>query len=232
MFGLRNQNRLDRVMQIIAAAGQATCDWFQQDDCCKFPNGERWISFCGTIPAFAYVIAHEAIIKGRAELSTPEQRDFFKSIEDALFTLYEKDEGDHMVPIRQCLLLESERTAVIQALQFHPDDPDDEVTLDTMVTPAMILGIILPNRLSNYQKDWISGFAPLVAKAMSGRHDFSYSEIHFSDYAAMRFAADLTGIVTPSSLVGHKALHLGIEAYPRANMVLAGFISAYSKEFP
>jgi len=213
MFGFRKHNRVDAVVQLIAASGQRTAEWFQHEDCLNFPHGDRWISFCGTIPAFAFVVIHETIIKNGPGLPTPEQRTFFQSVEDGLYTLYERNRADYTVPLRQCLLLQSELSAVCEAFDFDPD---------VHTTPDTILGIILPNRLSNYQKDWSSALFHLA----EGRRD-----INLSDYAAMRLAADLTGIVTPPSLVGHIAADFGIEKYGSASIVLTEFTTSYMGVF-
>ena len=109
---------------------------------------------------------------------------------------------------------ESELWSVCKAFNT---EPDVEMSSDT------ILGVIFPNRLTNYQKDWGSG----ILRCFSGHKD-----INISDYAAMRLAADLTGIVTPPSLVGHIAADLGIEKYGSASIVLTEFASSYLDAFP
>jgi hypothetical protein len=63
--------------------------------------------------------------------------------------------------------------------------------------------IILPNRLANYQKDWVAG----MFRLLQGHRDTCVS-----DYAAMRLAADLTG--------------------GSASIVLTEFGNSYMKIFP
>ena len=82
----------------------------------------------------------------------------------------------------------------------------------------MILGIILPNRLSKYQEDWKY---PILRLAEGQR------DLDMTCYVAMRLAADLTGIVTPESLVGHVAADLGIEKYGMAYLALTSFATSY-----
>ena len=94
---------------------------------------------------------------------------------------------------------------------------------DTHFSPDTILGIILPHRLATYQKDWKSG----LFRVVEGHRD-----IYFPDYAAMRLAADLTGITTPPSLVGHIAADFGIEKYGSASIVLTQFCESYMNAFP
>ena len=202
---------LAEVVRLIVASGDITAAWFQHEDCVKFEHGDRWVSFCGTIAAFAYVIVHEGIVRNGPGLVTPEQAAFFREMEDELYKLYKV--GFH-VPLDKCLLLDSELWPICKKFDCFPD---------TYVSPDMILGIILPHRLATYQKDWSSG----LFRMLGGHRD-----INFSDYAAMRLAADLTGITTPPSLVGHTAADFGIEKYGSASIALTQFATAYHSAFP
>jgi hypothetical protein len=79
----------------------------------------------------------------------------------------------------------------------------------------MVLGIILPKRLSNYQKDWGSAL-------------FDLQRVTVAEYAAMRLAADLTGVPTPASLVGQSVATLGIgDSYGPAFRALTEFATGY-----
>jgi len=208
------QNSLSEVVQLIAAAGDLTAQWFQHEDCVKFEHGDRWVSFCGTIPAFAYVIVHETLVRNGPGLATPEQADFFRAVEDQLYKLFKA--GFH-VSLDECLLLDSELWPFCKRFDCFPD---------TYVSPDMILGFILPHRLTTYQKDWSAG----LFRVLEGHRDIS-----FSDYAAMRLAADLTGIATPSSLVGHTAADFGIEKYGSASIAsrsLSPRTRARSRDYP
>ena len=180
----------------------------------RFAHGARWISFCGTIPAFAFVIVHETVVRNGPGLATPEQRRLFQSVEDGLYALYKANQAECYVPLDKCLLLDSELWAVCKAFDCLPD---------VHMSPDAILGIILPKRLSNYQKDWSSALFRLAQ---------GHRDINFSDYAAMRLAADLTGIATPPSLVGHTAADFRIEKYGSASIVLTQFATACMNAFP
>lgn len=144
-------NRVDQIIPLIVAVGQEIAIQFQHQDCCKFRNGIRWISYCGMIPAFAYVIIHETIYKTGNVRPTPEQMIFFRSIEVELFNIYDRDrlELSSGVPLCRCLLLQEELSAACQHFQ---------VDSDCLVTPDMILGIIFPNRMANYQIDLRESF--------------------------------------------------------------------------
>lgn len=199
------------VVQLIVASGEVTAAWFQDEKCVKFEHGDRWISFCGTIPAFAYVIAHETMIRNGPALVTAKQDAFFRAVEDELYKVYK---AGFSVPLDECLLLDSELWPVCKRFDCFPD---------TYVSTDTILGIILPNRLTTYQKDWSSG----LFRVLEGHRD-----IYFSDYAAMRLAADLTGITTPPSLVGQTAVGLRIEKYGSASIALTQFVGSYLDAFP
>jgi hypothetical protein len=90
------------------------------------------------------------------------------------------------------------------------------VVEDTTVTFDLLLGIVFPNRLHLYQHDWGCGFAS------SGVHGLP-------EYAAMRFAADMTGIATPPGLEGYTAHDLGIENYGSVLIFLTEFGASYLK---
>lgn len=199
------------VVQLIVASGEVTAEWFQDEDCVKFEHGDRWISFCGTIPAFAYVIVHETMIRNGPGLVTAKQDAFFRTVEDELYKVYKA--GFH-VPLDECLLLDSELWPVCKRLDCFPD---------TYASTDTILGMILPNRLTTYQKDWSSG----LCRVREGHRD-----INFLHYAAMRLAADLTGITTPPSLVGQSIADLGIERYGSASIALTQFVGSYLDAFP
>lgn len=83
----------------------------------------------------------------------------------------------------------------------------------------MILGVIFPERLARYQVDWADGFT-------------SRSGCGPAVYAAMRLTADLTGVVTPNSLVGHTADELGLMSFGSALVVLTDFVASYISECP
>ncbi len=202
---------LKEVVRLIVASGDVAAAWFQHEDCAKFEHGDRWVSFCGTIAAFAYVIVHEGIVRKGPELVTLEQAVFFREVEDELYKLYK---AEFHIPLDKCLLLDSELWPVCKRFDCFPD---------TFVSPDMILGIILPHRLATYQKDWSSG----LFRVLEGHRD-----INISDYAAMRLAADLTGIITPPSLVGHTAADFDIEKYGSASIVLTRFVTSYQSAFP
>ena len=86
----------------------------------------------------------------------------------------------------------------------------------TLVAFDLLLGILLPNRLQRYQLDWGCGFASPGFRRLS-------------EYAAMRFAADMTGIATSPSLVGYTAADLGIDNYGSALIFLTEFAASYLK---
>jgi len=204
MFGFGNRNKGEDAIPLIINAGKDVSAWFMHEDTLQWEHANLWTAMCGTIPAFACVIVHEIHKSGEKTLSL-NQRDFFKSIENYLFKVYKLDADSFVMPIRTCLPLLYERQEVCK---------DFGVTEDTLVTMAMIMGIIFPNRLRRYQRDWVAGF--------------SSNSIHApAEYAAMRLAADLTGIETPESLVGHNATDLGIMSYGSALTPLLEFASAY-----
>jgi hypothetical protein len=179
---------------------------FQHEPSLQWHGAERWVLYCATIPAFALVIKFEMF----GELSlvpTPAQDAFFKSVEDKLFEGYRQRHPDTHGTLHECLPLRSEREHVCRALTTDKD---------TMVAFDLLLGIIFPNRLRRYQRDWGCGFAS------PGVHGLP-------EYAAMRFAADMTGIETPSSLEGYTAHDLGIEKYGSALIVLTEFAASYMK---
>jgi len=78
----------------------------------------------------------------------------------------------------------------------------------------MLLGIIFPNRSKLHQTDWVEG---LQSKGIGFP----------AEYAAMRLAADLIGIPTPSSLRGLTAEELGIMPYGAALIPLKNFAFSY-----
>lgn len=216
MFGFRKRNRVDLTVALIAASGRATAEWFQHEECLQFPHADRWATFCGTIPAFAFVIVHETVVRNGPGLATPEQRAFFQSIEDALYIFYKSTRPECTVPICQSLLLPAELSAVCKAFGTDVDTKAE-------ASPDMILGIILPKRLETYQKDWSAALFRLAG---------GLRDINFSDYAAIRLAADLTDIVTPTSLVGHTAADFQVEKYGSASIVLGEFSNSYLTAFP
>ena len=111
------------------------------------------------------------------------------------------------VRVRDALPLRSERSMFCNA---HP------ATEDTKVRMSMLLGIIFSNRSKNYQRDWAAGWISNGVHAPA-------------EYAAMRLAADLTGIETPDSLQGFTAEQLAIESYGSALDPLISFAAEYTK---
>lgn len=201
MFGSEKRKRLQTAVRLIIDAGQSTSQWYQHEESLQWNQAQLWVTFCGTISTFASLIAIESI-------SAPQDkrnREFFKSLEDALFAIYNEYSKLHMVSLRACIPLESERVVVRNT--FNISD-NTQMRMDT------ILGVIFPIRLQVYQKDLIQGYA-------SERIHAPY------DYLAMRLAAHLTGIETPVSLVGHTAHELGIMSYGSALTPLFEFGSAY-----
>lgn len=204
MFGSKKQKRLQDAFRLIIHAGQSTAQCYQHEKSLQWHAAQEWVTFCGTISAFASLIAIESI-------SAPQDkgnRDFFKSIEDALFSVYSQYSKPHMVSLRACIPLGSERAIVRNTFNI-PDNT--QMKMDT------ILGVIFPIRLQVYQTDLIQGYAT--------------QRIHAPyDYLAMRLASQITGIETPASLVGRTAHELGIMTYGSALSPLFDFGSAYIKQ--
>lgn len=209
MFGLFKKrapelSKLQLAGVHIFRAAKLAVHAFQHEPQLQWEGAQRWVFYCATIPAFGLVIKFEMF--GKLSLTpTPEQHDFFKSLEDKLFEVYRQDEHDNCGTIRDCLPLAAERDLVCKTLRA------DE---DTIVTFDHLLGLVFPNRLHVYQKDWGCG---LVSPGVHG----------LPEYAAMRFAADMRGIPTPQSLKGFTAHDLGIENYGSALILLSEFGASY-----
>lgn len=190
---------------MIAQAGADTSQWFQHEESLQWAPAKMWTMFCGTIPAFAFVILYEQTQRG----SDAEKQEFFKSLEDALFVFY-KEYSKKIAPLRGCVPNPAERRKVTE--MYNVED-DINMGMDT------ILGIIFPGRLHQYQSDLAAGMTS------SGPH------APF-EYAAMRLAADLTGVPAPKSLAGQSAEELGIMACGTAIIPLIEFGSAYIQNRP
>jgi hypothetical protein len=190
----------------IVQAAELAVHAFQHEPHLQWEGAQRWVFYCATIPAFALVIKFEMF--GEMSLApTPAQDAFFKAIEDKLYEVYRQDHNDKYGTVPECLSLTSERNVIRKTLGV-----DDE----TAVAFDLLLGILLPNRLQRYQRDWGCGFAS------PGVHGLP-------EYAAMRFAADMAGIATPPSLEGYTAADLGIEKYGSALIFLTEFAASYVK---
>src|SRR5437773_11430150 len=100
---------------------------------------------------------------GESLTPTSEQHAFFKAVEDKLFEIYRQNHSDSYGTVRNCLRLATERDLVCNTL--HVDE-------NTNVKFDLLLGIIFPNRLHIYQRDWTCGFGGVLSPAR---------------YAAMRF---------------------------------------------
>jgi hypothetical protein len=208
MFGFGKRNKVDAAVEMIATAGGVISQCFQDETTLQWKHARRWSAYCGTIPAFTFVVVIQEALKSGSVPPSSVQQSFFKSIEDTLFKLYERDRESHMVLIRECLPLASERRGVCEV--FGVDE-------NTRVTMDDVLGLIFQNRFRRYKTDWAEG---LLYSGNDG----------IAEYAAMRLVADLTGIATPQSLAGHTAKELGIMAYGSALAPLTGFASAYARE--
>jgi hypothetical protein len=207
MFGFGKRNKVETAIKHITIAGRHTAEWFQDEETLQWQHADRWSAICGTIPAFAFVIMHE-MSKSKFPASPSTQKEFFKSIEDILFKMYEEDRLSYTVPVKQCLALLPERRKVCEAVNCSED---------TIVPMDTVLSVIFPDRLCLYQTDWAAGF--LSSRALG-----------LSEYAAMRLAADLTGVATPQNLVGRTANDLGIMPFGTASFVLTEFVAAYLQE--
>jgi len=190
---------------MIAQAGAETSMWFNENESLQWAPAKMWTMFCGTIPAFAFVIMYEQSQRG----TESEKQEFFKSLEDALFVFY-KEYSKKVAPLRECVPNAAERSKVCD--MYNVDD-DINMGMDT------ILGIIFPGRLHQYQSDLAASIASASVHAPF-------------EYAAMRLAADLTGVPTPKSLVGQSAEELGILAYGDAIIPLIEFGNAYTQNRP
>lgn len=220
MFALGNRNHVEKAVRLIAAAGGATSEGFQYEPSLQWQHARLWTALCGTVPAFAYVVFYEESLRSGWACEAV-QHAFFKSIDDKLFELYEQDRESHIVAIQECLPLASERRQVSEYFSRRAGIGMDENISTTMDD---ILGIILPNRLRRYKKDWATGYAWIL------NHGVPEGDPKDIAYAAMRLAADLTGVATPDSLAGHSARELGIMPYVSALYPLRLFTTAYLQE--
>jgi hypothetical protein len=190
----------------IMKAAELAVHTFQHEPNLQWEGAQRWIFYCATGPAFALVIKFEMFTE-LSLVATPEQNAFFKSLEDKLYEVYRQHHSDNSGTVLECLSLTAEREEIRKTIGV-----DDEMS----VAFDLLLGILLPNRLHLYQHDWGCGFAS------PGVHGLA-------EYAAMRFAADMTGIATPPSLKGYTASELGIEKYGSALIFLTEFAASYLK---
>jgi len=205
MFGFqKKRKRLGVTISLITGGGHEVSTRFKDEKYLQWEHAQLWTSFCGTIPALAFVITHE-LFKNSSPSLKMAQHAFISATEEALFNIYRQYAKGKTVRIRDCLPLASERLEVCRTCGTSED---------TYVTMDMILGIIFPKRLHNYQIDWAAGFT-------SGRLDA------LTPYSAMRLAADISGVQTPQSLVGKTARELGITGYDLALSALIEFVSAY-----
>jgi hypothetical protein len=105
------------------------------------------------------------------------------------------------------LALQSERDAFCDAYNLIDEE---------LATFGTLLPFVFPKRLRRYQWDWFYGF----------RSDNVHAPM---EYAAMRLAADLTGIETPECIDGMTAMELGVKEYASALMPISEFISRYNE---
>ncbi len=201
---LEDGNDLNTIIDLIVAAGEDISTWLQHEKELQWQHARHWTALCGTIPAFAFIVVYKTLHSGSQEMSDT-QIAFYKDIENNLFDYYQQQSAGRHVSIGQCLPLTSERRAVCDCWAA----PEN-----TLVTMDMLLGIIFPNRCRLYQTDWIEGFP---SKGFGTP----------AEYAAMRLAADLIGIPTPSSLHGLTAEELGIMPYGSALKPLQNFVFSY-----
>ncbi len=197
-------NKVQEVVSLIIDTGIEVSSWYQLVPTMQWQHASRWITICGTMSAFSCAVVYEIYKSGR-DGNPSINRDFFKAVEDSLFRAYEQDSKLCMAPVRSCLPMAAECQEFCSKFG---------ITEDTRVTMSMISGIIFPHRIRQGQRDWAAGFTSNSVHAPA-------------EFAAMRLAADLAGIVTPASLVGQMARDLGIMYYGSTLPPLTDFFSKY-----
>ena len=172
----------------------------------KWEGARDWVACCAAIPTFAFIVKFEILKKGFT--GTEEDHYCFAQLEKFIFKMYSATSPEARFSIDTCLPLIGERREVYSAIG---------VESDALVDLSLIFGIIFPNRSHLYQVDWANGLAPSNPCAPA-------------EYAAMRFAADLTGITTPQSLVGRTAAELKINAFGSAHAGLTEMAFQYMEQ--
>ncbi|MEX2581627.1 MAG: hypothetical protein WD342_21395 [Verrucomicrobiales bacterium] len=203
MFGSnRRKKRVAEAFRQIAEGCADTSKWLAHEDELQWAPAQMWTMFCASLPAFSFVIYSERT----RNANDADAQKFISEVSNSLFVFFhEYSKKNRNIPLRNLIPVASERQRICSETDLSENMNTDMET---------VIRILFPSRMQTYQQDFAEGMQATGVHAPF-------------DLPAMRLAAHLVGIETPTSLAGRTAEELGIMAYGQTIIPLVEFCTSY-----